>query len=409
MKIVLFNVKYSPNLGDGVIAECLEAALRAETGALVVSLDLAGRTAYATARDPARGAAIRLLRRLSPPLRRQLVRARLARALDRSATLWTHALRDADLAVIGGGNLFQDADLNFPLKIAAALGAARAAGVPVAVHAAGVSPGWSGEAAALFGRIRGNDLRHVALRDEASARAWRERLGDAGPAPLVCRDPGLLASDILRPRKAGASRVGRIGLGIADPDLLRYHATGAVAGLGRGGRGGVGVFYRDLALHLVRRGERVTLFNNGAAEDAAYQETLRQDPALAASFASGDLAVALPPRDPSDLATDISGFRAVVAHRLHAGIVAYALGVPHVGLAWDAKVESFFGSVGRTRFLVPGGGDAPDDVAALVLEACREGIDPVRRRRVVEEARADIAGLAEVARRAASGPSEVAA
>ena len=82
MKIVLFNVKYSPNLGDGVIAECLEAALRAQTGAEVLSLDLAGRTTYGAARHAARGAAIRLLRHL--PLRlgvdgcRDLVRWKVA-------------------------------------------------------------------------------------------------------------------------------------------------------------------------------------------------------------------------------------------------------------------------------------------------------------------------------------------
>lgn len=409
MKIVLFNVKYSPNLGDGVIAECLEAALRAETGAEVLSLDLAGRTAYGCSRYPARGAAIRLLRHLPPQIRRSLVRARLARSLERRTEHWARVLEGADLAVIGGGNLFQDADLNFPLKIAAALDAARAAGVPVAVHAAGVAPGWSEEALALFGRIRGNDLRHVALRDIASAAAWRGLLGDAGPPPLVCRDPGLLAADLARPRKAGqpgTAGKGRIGLGITHPAILGYHATGAVAGVGT--RDG-GAFYRDLALDLIRRGERVTLFNNGATEDDAFQDALLEDPALAIAVATGDLAAAAPPQDPSDLVTLISGFRGIVAHRLHAGIVAYGLGIPHVGLAWDMKVESFFRSVGRAGYLVARGADAPVDIAALVLRACSEGIDPVRRRQVVEETRADIAGLSQVVRQVARPLAEVAA
>lgn len=409
MKIVLFNVKYSPNLGDGVIAECLEAALRAQTGAEVLSLDLAGRTTYGAARHAARGAAIRLLRHLPPQIRRTLVRARLERSLERRSEHWRRALAGADLAVIGGGNLFQDADLNFPLKIAAALDAARACGVPVAVHAAGVAPGWSEDALALFGRIRGNDLRHVALRDEVSAEGWRAFLGDAGPRPLVCRDPGLLAADIARPRRPGqpgTAGKGRIGLGVAHPAILGYHATGAVAGL-RPGDGGA--FYRELALALITRGERVTLFNNGAVEDAAFQDTLLQDRALAIAVATGDLAAAKAPGNPADLATLIGGFRGIVAHRLHAGIVAYGLGIPHVGLAWDVKVESFFRSVERAPYLVTDGADAPGDVAALVLRACAEGIDPVRRRRIVDETRADIAVLADVVRQAARPLSEVAA
>jgi hypothetical protein len=50
-RIALLNVKYSPNLGDGLLSECLEAEL-AHTfqaiapGTQVFSIDLAGRRAY---------------------------------------------------------------------------------------------------------------------------------------------------------------------------------------------------------------------------------------------------------------------------------------------------------------------------------------------------------------------------
>ena len=57
MKILVFNVKYSENLGDGLLADCIEETLRAEGGE-VETLDLAGRTAVGTssgiaARTPA--------------------------------------------------------------------------------------------------------------------------------------------------------------------------------------------------------------------------------------------------------------------------------------------------------------------------------------------------------------------
>ena len=46
MKIALLNVKFSPNLGDGLLSECLERELaEALPGATVVSIDLAGRAA----------------------------------------------------------------------------------------------------------------------------------------------------------------------------------------------------------------------------------------------------------------------------------------------------------------------------------------------------------------------------
>ena len=44
MKIALLNVKFSPNLGDGLLSECLERELaHALPGVEVVAIDLAGR------------------------------------------------------------------------------------------------------------------------------------------------------------------------------------------------------------------------------------------------------------------------------------------------------------------------------------------------------------------------------
>ena len=47
MKISLLNVKYSPNLGDGIIAECLEhVLLQSDEVSDVSSCDLAGRSEF---------------------------------------------------------------------------------------------------------------------------------------------------------------------------------------------------------------------------------------------------------------------------------------------------------------------------------------------------------------------------
>ncbi|RYD26520.1 MAG: polysaccharide pyruvyl transferase family protein, partial [Lysobacteraceae bacterium] len=49
MRIVVFNVKYSPNLGDGLLSECLEEELRScGDDVSVVTVDIAGRTDYGT-------------------------------------------------------------------------------------------------------------------------------------------------------------------------------------------------------------------------------------------------------------------------------------------------------------------------------------------------------------------------
>ena len=70
MKVAILNVKYSPNLGDGLLAECLECELRRHHPCIeLIPIDLAGRTKY-DRHGRHRAAAMRTLEWLPQPLRR---------------------------------------------------------------------------------------------------------------------------------------------------------------------------------------------------------------------------------------------------------------------------------------------------------------------------------------------------
>lgn len=65
MKVVVFNVKYSENLGDGLLAECVRSALASGRDEIEVeTIDLAGRQAFATGHGGRRRLALELLHRL---------------------------------------------------------------------------------------------------------------------------------------------------------------------------------------------------------------------------------------------------------------------------------------------------------------------------------------------------------
>jgi polysaccharide pyruvyl transferase WcaK-like protein len=53
------------------------------------------------------------------------------------------------------------------------------------------------------------------------------------------------------------------------------------------------------------------------------------------------------PKTPYQLAQLISGYKAIVASRLHAHVIASSYFVPSVGLLWDDKVLAFFKDTGR--------------------------------------------------------------
>ena len=388
LRVGLFNVKFSPNLGDGLLSECLEQELgRTCPGIALTPLDLAGRLEYAEGKS-FRKTALGLLGRSPAFVRQQVIGAILGRSLGRLRPLWRRLLGDLDAVILGGGNLFSDSDLNFPLKIDAALTEARTAGLPTAVYAVGVADNWTARGQALFQHaLAGNDLVHVSVRDRGSREIWRRRLGPAGfDEPDIVRDPGLLVADHV-PRDAAPDRSAPlVGIGLTHPRLLRYHADEPSAS-----DGDLAAWVVDLVQACLRRGWNVALFCNGSPEDVSFGHRIATR--LGAPHLRGRVTAMPRFHRPADLARFISGLDVMMGHRLHANIAAFSYAVPHVGFAWDSKLRRFLADVGRGDFLCKAGSDRPEAVVALAGRALAEGVDPVRHRLVMADARVDVARL----------------
>jgi polysaccharide pyruvyl transferase WcaK-like protein len=396
IRVGLFNVKYSPNLGDGVLCECLEAEMRrcAPNGAFQ-SFDLAGRTAYAEGAR-FRASTLALLHRSPIAIRHAVAETVLGYSLRRNMRPnWRRALGKFDAVVVGGGNLFGDTDLNFPLKIAAAMAEVRAAGLPAAVFGVGVSNNWSSRGEALFRRaLSGDSLVYASVRDPRSAEIWNRRLRPAGIASAgIVHDPGVLVADHVPKRRTGDGRRPLVGLGLTHPMALRYHADEPSASDLR-----LTAWYRQLLSSCLDRGWRVTIFTNGSPEDDAYLK--QAAPAFAERDRDGSITIAPRFRLPAELASFISGLDLLMAHRLHANIAAYSYGVPQVGFSWDAKLKSFLAAVGRSDCICTAGVDTIATAISIATRELHQGVDPIRRLEVLGQARLDVAQLVEALRRA---------
>lgn len=388
MKVLVFNVKYSENLGDGILAQCLERELSQRGRISVETIDLAGRKDFGE-RHGDRRLLLGMLARLPKATRRAAVKGALGRLLPRLKADWRQRMAGADAIVIGGGNLFQDDDLNFPLKIAAVLDCACEAGVPVAIHAVGVSRDWSHEADRLFGRLPWNRLKQISVRDAGARANWLHHFGDRQRVD-VCPDPGLLARDLIAAENR-QTEAGPVAVCVTHPLVLARHASlpcSQIPFLSA-------AHYEALATALVANGHEVLLFTNGACEDQRFLDGVMARKGCAMLAAKGAVRAASRPALPEELVALIAGASAVVAHRLHACIVAYSLARPHVGLGWDMKVESFFESVGRTRYFLRGAETNVERTVALVTGAIAEGIDPEAHARHLAGAKLAVARLAD--------------
>jgi polysaccharide pyruvyl transferase WcaK-like protein len=354
----------------------------------VLQLDITGRRDFAPG-SSRRLAAMTMLQRLPRVVRQSIARVVLGRSLRRTLPYWQMALAAVDAAVLGGGNLLADADLNFPLKVSAVLSTVADAGLPAAVHAVGVSDNWSRGGQTLFrDALSGVRLVHAAVRDEQSREIWIRRLCPSGIAePQIVRDPGLLASECYPAQARPTTSITRVGICMTHPVALRYHADGAMPSAAA-----MTAWFVELVEVLTRKGFATFLFTTGSPEDEAYLDRVMPT-VLAAVGGAGTVERVTRLKKAADLAGFISTVDLVMAHRLHACIAAYSYEVPNVGFTWDQKMQSFFDSVGRSRYLCAAVSMSAADVVSLAEEALLNGIDAEERRLVIAETQADIAGL----------------
>ena len=133
-RAALLNAHFSANLGDGLLSDSLMFGLKEHLDSFPV--DLAARETISTLGGSRRGQIIKGLNALPSPIRSFLISRIQAHLLK---TKWqphfAKYLVDCDLVIVGGGNLIADQDLNFPVKISAAIEETIRLGKPCFIYA----------------------------------------------------------------------------------------------------------------------------------------------------------------------------------------------------------------------------------------------------------------------------------
>lgn len=346
-RYVLFGETYSDNLGDGVIADTLAHLIRRTDPAAEVRLvDLSLRTGFSqTNRAPA-ASTPSVIRRSRTVRRAASLTHWYTKAAQRARIRWISDVQGASACIIGGGQILGDRDFGFPPKIREAVRCARAANLPIAFAACGVDKDWSHLARRYYREaLYGADIKAISVRDVESQAFLSKHLPQLEGKIDVTYDPGLWAQDVYQ-HAVAAKKLG-VGLGIQHPTGLirndRHYAEVGFEGVVR--------VWVQIAEQLLKSGRRVFLFSNGAPDDHAFAAVVHST--LSSSYGSR-VTLAERPTTPAELVGVISSAEAVIANRLHAHIVAAALSIPSVALAWDRKVGAFFDEMDRRQFWLSG-------------------------------------------------------
>lgn len=370
VRILLCGLPYSPNLGDGIIADCAAALISQRcSDSEIRRLDLAGRVRFGDGKSA--GLLFQILTVIPRFLRPLAVLTAMTLWVGpRLARQWREHIAWCDVAIIGGGQLLMDSDLNFPLKIHRAAMLLEKAGKPVSYYACGVAKQWSPSAARLFRRaLTASNVRAISVRDPYSILALKHHLaGVSHLEPTLATDPALQACSVYGPRIKAESRP-KLALGVSSPDILNQF-------LSEDGRRSHR-WFRDTFIEAAQKLSEdfsVLLFSNGGHEDRAFLEEVW------APLASHEKTIGrLPtPTIPSELAALVSDVDVLVSHRLHANIIAYSYGIPSVGLGWDAKMKEFFSLCRREAFFLDGERLSSAAIVQKVRAAHAAGVAPER-------------------------------
>lgn len=379
VRILLCGVPYSPNLGDGIIADCAKALLtQGQPDCEIRHLDLAGRTDFGDGKESK--LLFRLLSIVPRRLRPLVVSAAMALWVGpRLSRRWRADIQWCDFAIIGGGQLLMDVDLNFPLKIHRLALLLENARKPVGYYACGVAKDWSSTAARLFRRaLTAQNVRAISVRDPYSVLALKHHLaGIPHAAPNMTPDPALYACSVYGERAARSDSRPVLALGIISPDVINRFLNP----YGQQGRSWFKTTFVETAVGLAED-FNVRLFSNGSYEDRVFLDEVWTE------LAQRQLPITCEPTPerPEELAALIKNADVLVSHRLHANIIAYSYSIPSVGLGWDAKVKEFYSLCRRDAFFIDGNSLSSMTITQKARAARAAGIASDRHRQLSDMA-----------------------
>jgi polysaccharide pyruvyl transferase WcaK-like protein len=334
--VILAGEVYSQNVGDQAIHACLKYILKEQNPELqVLSLDISGREVPVESEAPrTKNKLVGLINAWSGRGKRKaamnLAYHRLL-AQRKYEQMWSPLFEQADGLVIGGGQLLMDNDLDFPLKLSCLADLAKARRLPVHITACGVGKTWTSQARGLFQPVI-EQAASITLRDGLS----RGRLVSFLPGTTcqVTADPAILAAEIFT-RRSSASQAERVGLGVMSREDANSRLPEKVQFTEDGWKN----LWLDIMTGLVEENMKVEIFTTGSQPDDDFARELffSFDPKRRTSISQ-----AVRPGGVKGLLGIMRGFTVVIATRLHASILANALGISSLGLGWDEKVQAYY-------------------------------------------------------------------
>ncbi len=388
-KICFVDLYDEENLGDPVIAYCAEWLFRQcmgdeQTRISHVSLSYVEKQDYTDPEMPFLWR-IRRDRYIKKGWDKEVIKFNRLYAQVMIRDYFKKTVRRPDMIILSGGGIIKFKYQKFWRSVPALLQYAEQKGIPVAMNAVGVEGYEEGYHKCL--RIKEAlhlpSLKYFSTRDDYDTAFYQYFEGNPQVPCKRVPDPAVWTAEAY-----GVSRqtdATTIGVGIARGKL--FHSNGIDVGPDQ-----LKTLYRDVILLLTQKGYQVEVFTNGLAYDNDFSmEVIQSLPQLKINYYF--------PQTAEQLVRRIASYRAILATRLHASIIAFSFGIPAVGMVWNNKLRFWGEFIQRPQNYVPA--DRLD--AAYLVEvfenAVREGYDETYREKVKAEALENMRCICDIVRK----------
>lgn len=349
MKTIYFaGLRSESNLGDVVISACTEELYKD-------SLQQRGLFSFRHLNLQFAKLSItyRVFRKARRLLFKLLKRNHIKSEIAELKIYYKNQLEYADLIVVVGGGLIKYKYQDFHIFLAALIEVAEALNIPIVINAVGIEGYDESDVRCqiLKKALNRSIVKSITTRDDLATLEKCYIDSERGRASVAkVADPAVYTNEVYRQQKKQSTVYG-IGL-VRGGIFLDNGKNVSPKRLAK--------FYAEIIKEMESRGIVYQLFTNGLPSDVELLPLIKDQ------LNRQDLNVIEPETD-NALVETIASFTTVIAARLHANIIAYALNIPSIGLVWNDKLALFGADIGHPeRFFSHGQFNAKYIVDAAV-------------------------------------------
>ncbi len=273
-------------------------------------------------------------------------------------------VRLADMIIFDGGGLIKYRQEHFHQYVPALLACAEECGIPVYFNSVGVE-GYDAQDERCLGLAQAlnyNCVKGITVRDDMET-LRRDYLKTDRIFTAAAVDPAIFTPQVYGIQKDDSSHI--IGLGVVRSRIFEDYGIPEVT------REFQLELWRGIIQQLEHNGYQWKLFVNGLRADYDFAEEILE---YLGRTSQAQQYLVPRPIESRELVETIASFEGVIACRMHANIIAYALGVPSVGLVWNDKMVFWGERIGYPERFLSSGQFEPIRVVQCLMESISDGV-----------------------------------